>query len=45
LSIGAEVFPRAEIRLAHLHEFETNLDTTFLQIVGGSVWQPTGLRR
>jgi hypothetical protein len=45
LTLGAEVFPQAEIRLAHLHRFDEPADTTFVQIVGGSSFQPTGLRR
>ena len=45
VTFGAEVFPQAEIRLAHLRTLETGAETTFLQLVGGSIWQPTGLRR
>lgn len=45
LTLGAEVFPQAEIRIAHLRTFETEAETTFIQLVGGSIWQPTGLRR
>jgi len=44
-TLGAELFPQAEIRVAHFRSFETDTQTTFIQIVGGSVWQPTGLRR
>jgi hypothetical protein len=44
-SLGAEVFPHAEIRVAHLRSFESDSETTFIQLVGGSIWQPTGLRR
>jgi hypothetical protein len=45
VTAGAEVFPQAEIRVAHLRSFENSSETTFLQLVGGSIWQPTGLRR
>jgi len=45
LTLGAEVFPMAEIRIAHLRSFESDVQTTYLQLVGGSIWQPTGLRR
>jgi hypothetical protein len=45
LTAGVEVFPQAEIRVAHLRSFESDLQTTYLQLVGGSIWQPTGLRR
>jgi hypothetical protein len=45
LSLGAEVFPQAEVRLAHLRTFDSAAETTFIQLVGGSIWQPTGLRR
>ena len=44
-SLGAEVFPQGEIRVAHLRSFETDSETTYIQLVGGSIWQPTGLRR
>ena len=45
VTIGAEIFPQAEIRVAHLRSFESDAETTFIQLVGGSIWQPTGLRR
>jgi len=45
ITLGAEVFPQAEIRIAHLRSFESDSQTTYLQLVGGSIWQPTGLRR
>lgn len=45
VTFGAEVFPQAEIRVTHLRSFETDSQTTYLQLVGGSIWQPTGLRR
>jgi hypothetical protein len=45
VTLGAEVFPQAEIRVTHLRSFETDSQTTYLQLVGGSIWQPTGLRR
>jgi hypothetical protein len=45
VTLGAEVFPNAEIRVAHLRSFESDTQTTFIQLVGGSIWQPTGLRR
>ena len=45
LTAGVEVFPQAEIRVAHLRSFESDVQTTYLQLVGGSIWQPTGLRR
>jgi hypothetical protein len=43
--LGAEVFPRAEVRVASAHDLESGETTVFFQIVGGSSWQPTGLRR
>lgn len=43
--LGAEVFPRAEVRVAGTHDLESRETTVFFQIVGGSSWQPTGLRR
>ena len=45
ITLGAEVFPQAEIRVTHLRSFEAESQTTYLQLVGGSIWQPTGLRR
>jgi hypothetical protein len=45
LTLGAEVFPQAEVRVARLHRFDEPSDVTFVQIVGGSSFQPTGLRR
>jgi len=45
VTLGAEVFPMAEVRIAHLRSFESDVQTTYLQLVGGSIWQPTGLRR
>jgi hypothetical protein len=45
LTLGAEIFPQAEVRLAHLRTFDSGEETSFIQLVGGSIWQPTGLRR
>lgn len=45
LTLGATVFERAEVRVAHVHSMLNEGHTTFLQLAGGSIWQPTGLRR
>jgi len=45
LTLGAEVFPQAEVRIAHVRTLDSGAETTFIQLVGGSIWQPTGLRR
>jgi hypothetical protein len=42
---GVEVLPHGEMRLVYAHSLETGADTVLLQVVGGSAWQPTGVRR
>jgi hypothetical protein len=43
--LGVEVFPEAEVRLVHGRGLKDDSRVSYLQIVGGSSWQPTGLRR
>ncbi len=42
---GLEIFPQGELRVAYERGLEQQADTLFVQIVGGSSWKPTGLRR
>jgi hypothetical protein len=42
---GLELFPRGEVRTVVEQSLDTSLRTVTLQIVGGSSFQPTGLRR
>lgn len=41
---GVEVFPDAQIRVTGTRELEREDTAFFLHLVGGSSWQPTGLR-
>jgi hypothetical protein len=45
IGAGAEVFPDAEIRTVYQRSFANDHQTLIVQIVAGTVWQPTGLRR
>jgi|GEM_PF-5981912 len=42
---GIEIFPQGEVRAVYEHSFDSDLRTVTLQLVGGSSFQPTGLRR
>jgi hypothetical protein len=42
---GVEIFPRGEVRAVYEHSFDSGVRTVTLQLVGGSSFQPTGLRR
>jgi hypothetical protein len=45
LTLGAEVFKDAEIRVVQARGFGHSDHSIFVQLVGGSAWQPTGVRR
>jgi hypothetical protein len=42
---GIEIFPQGEVRAVYEHSFDSDVRTVTLQLVGGSSFQPTGLRR
>jgi hypothetical protein len=42
---GFEIFPQGEVRAVYDQSMDTDLRTVTLQLVGGSSFQPTGLRR
>lgn len=42
---GVEIFPQGEVRAVYEHSLDTDFRTVTLQLVGGSSFQPTGLRR
>jgi hypothetical protein len=42
---GVEVFPQGEVRAVYEQSFESDARMVLLQLVGGSTFQPTGLRR
>lgn len=42
---GVEIFPSGELRAVYEQSLDSDLRTVTLQIVGGSSFQPTGLRR
>jgi hypothetical protein len=42
---GYEVFPQGEVRAVYEQSLDTDSRTVTLQLVGGSSFQPTGLRR
>jgi hypothetical protein len=42
---GIEIFPQGELRVAYEQGLEGGAQALFVQIVGGSSWKPTGLRR
>lgn len=42
---GIEIFPQGEVRAVYEHSFDSDIRTVTLQLVGGSSFQPTGLRR
>jgi hypothetical protein len=43
--VGVEIFPQGEVRAVWEQSFDTDIRTVTLQLVGGSSFQPTGLRR
>jgi hypothetical protein len=43
--VGREVITEGEVRVVYRQGLETSERAVFVQIVGGSRWQPTGLRR
>ncbi|HEX6763882.1 MAG TPA: hypothetical protein VF103_00355 [Polyangiaceae bacterium] len=43
--LGVTVFPKAELRIVQAYDIDTGAAVTFFQIVGGTAFQPTGLRR
>jgi hypothetical protein len=43
--VGMEVFPKGEIRVVHQRDLDALSTLTFIELVGGSSWQPTGFRR
>lgn len=45
VGLGVEVIARAEVRVVHFTELDGQPRSLFVQFAGGSVWQPTGLRR
>jgi hypothetical protein len=45
VGLGAEIFPKGEIRVLHLRTFDSGLAAVIVELVGGSTWQPTGFRR
>jgi hypothetical protein len=42
---GVEIFPQGEMRAVYEQSFDSNVRMVSLQLVGGSSFQPTGLRR
>ncbi|HEY0466217.1 MAG TPA: hypothetical protein VGC79_18530 [Polyangiaceae bacterium] len=42
---AVEIFPHGEVRAIYEQSLDTDTRTVFLQLVGGSTFQPTGLRR
>jgi hypothetical protein len=42
---GVAVFPQGEVRAVYEHSFDSDIRMMTLQLVGGSSFQPTGLRR
>jgi len=42
---GIEIFPQGEVRAVYEHSFDSDIRMMTLQLVGGSSFQPTGLRR
>ena len=42
---GVEVFPQGEVRAVYEQSFDSDARMVLLQLVGGSTFQPTGLRR
>ncbi|HVY27773.1 MAG TPA: hypothetical protein VHB79_14560 [Polyangiaceae bacterium] len=42
---GVEIFPQGEVRAVYEQSLDSDLRTVTLQLVGGSSFQPTGLRR
>ncbi len=45
LGLGAEIFPRGEVRLVHERDLDHGLFFTYVELVGGTSFQPTGFRR
>jgi hypothetical protein len=45
VGLGATLLAEGELRAVYQHSFESGARQLFLQVVGGSAWQPTGLRR
>jgi len=42
---GVEIFPQGEVRAVYEHSLDSDIRMMTLQLVGGSSFQPTGLRR
>jgi hypothetical protein len=42
---GVEVFPQGEVRAVYEQSVDSDARLVLLQLVGGSTFQPTGLRR
>ncbi len=42
---GVEIFPQGEVRAVYEQSLDSDIRTVTLQLVGGSSFQPTGLRR
>lgn len=45
VGIGVTVFENAQIRLEYTSDLESGGSMAFLQLAGGTAWQPSGLRR
>jgi hypothetical protein len=43
--VGVEIFPQGEVRAVYEQSLDSDLRSVTLQLVGGSSFQPTGLRR
>jgi hypothetical protein len=43
--VGVEIFPQGEVRAVYEHGLDSDVRMMTLQLVGGSSFQPTGLRR
>jgi len=45
LGMGVQVFENGEIRFEYSTSLETGGSMAFIQLAGGSAWQPSGMRR
>ena len=45
VGVGVKVFENAEIRVEYATSLETGGSMAFIQLAGGSAWQPSGMRR
>ncbi|MBN2716211.1 MAG: hypothetical protein JXX14_10180 [Deltaproteobacteria bacterium] len=45
LGFGVQIFENGEVRFEYSTNLETGGSTAFIQLAGGSAWQPSGMRR